>query len=136
MKIIEIIDLAKRKAGLESDYKLAKAMGIQPSIIAHWRKKRRHPSTEEAVQLAALSGIEDTQIIAWINVESATSEKKKKFWKGYIESRGLVATVGLCALGISIIALPEKTDSSILQLHDYDANTHALNTNRIYIMRN
>ena len=135
MEIRELLDQAKERANIGSDYALAKAMGIQTGIVANWRKGKRHPSNEEAVQLAVLAGLDEMRVIAEIEMRTANSEKKRKFWKHYIESRGLVATLGICAIGLAIIATPETAEARILQMQNYSGNFLANQPSRIYIMR-
>lgn len=133
MTIIELLDRAKTRANLPSDYALAKALGIDRSIVSGWRKGKQHPGNEHAVQLATLAGLEEMQVIAEIEMQTATTEKKRGFWKSYIDSRGLTATLGMIALGLSIILVPDPAEA--LQLRNYDANFHALEKTDIYIMR-
>lgn len=135
MTIIELLDQAKTRANLKSDYALAKAMGVHTGTVANWRKGKQHPSDEEAVQLATLAGLDEMQVIAAIHYETATSEKKKEFWKCYLESRGVAATACMIALGVSIMLTPEPAQASVLQLPNYDENYSAQKTDGIYIMR-
>lgn len=122
MTIIELLDQAKNRANLPSDYALAKALGVKTGHVSDWRKGKRHPSDEEAIQLATLAGLEEMQVIAAIHYETATTEKKKEFWKCYLESRGIAATLATITLGVSIIATPEPAAASTLQFQNYDAS--------------
>ena len=65
MEIQELIEQAKNRANLKTDYALAKAMGIDRRIVSDWKKGKKHPNKSEAVQLATLAG-------TWAN-ESASS---------------------------------------------------------------
>lgn len=122
MEITEIIERAKAKADLASDYALAKAMGIERQVISQWRGGKRHPSNEEAVQLATLAGLDEMQVIAEIELRTAKNEKKKAFWQHYIESRGVAACVTMTALACSIAITPENSEASVLQLQNYGGN--------------
>ncbi len=135
MEIKEILDMAKERANLASDYALAKVLGKQTGTISNWRKGKQHPSNEEAVQLAVLAGLDEMRVIAEIEMRTANSEKKRNFWKHYIESRGIVATLGICAIGLGIIATPETAEAKVLQLQNYDAVFLANQPSQIYIMR-
>lgn len=119
MTINELLDRAKQRANIESDYALAKVLGIERQIISGWRKEKRHPSNEEAIKLATLANLEELQVIGEIEYRTANSEKKKEFWKQFLEHRGYAATLGLMALGTSIILTPEPAAASILQLQNY-----------------
>lgn len=132
MDILELIENAKHKANLNSDYALAKAMGIDRAVVSQWRAGKRHPSNEEAVQLATLAGIDEMRVIAEIELRTAKNEKKRAFWQHYIERRGLAACISMTALAVAIIATPEPAEAgeSILQMQNYGGNSST-----IYIMR-
>ena len=98
MEITELLDRAKERANLSSDYALAKAIGIPAGNLSNIRKGRTHPSNAEAVQLATLAGLDEMQVIAEIELRTAKNEKKKAFWQHYIESRGLTACLTMTAL--------------------------------------
>lgn len=135
MTIIELIEKAKTRANLPSDYALAKALGISRVIVSTWRRGKAHPSTTEAAQLATLAGLEEMHVIAEIEMQTANTEKKREFWKSYINTKGLTATLGLIALGVTIMVAPEPAQASALQLQNYDARFHVQNADGIYIMR-
>jgi len=135
MTIIELIEKAKTRANLPSDYALAKALGIDRSVISQWRKDKKHPSTEEAIQLATLAGLEEMPVIAQIEYQTATTEKKKQFWKCYLEQHGIAAGLCMITLGVSILLTPEPAQANVLQLQNYGENNSVLRAEGIYIMR-
>jgi len=120
MDITELLDRAKERSNLPSDYALAKVLGVQTGIVANWRKEKRHPSNEEAVKLATLAGLDEMAVIAEIELRTANTPKKKEFWQHYIESRGITACLAMTALAASIILTPEPAEAAILQLQNYD----------------
>lgn len=135
MNIHEIIEKAKLRANITSDYALAKVLGVDRRVVSDWKKEKRHPNNEEAIKLATLAGIEELRVIAEIELRTANTEKKKEFWKSYIESRGIAATIGMIGLAITIMATPEPANASILQLQNYGEVNHAHNSKLLYIMR-
>jgi len=120
MEIADLLDRAKNRANLPSDYALAKVLGITAGNLSNIRKSRAHPSNEVAVKLATLAGLEEMQIIAEIELRTANTEKKKEFWKHFIESRGLAACLTMTALATSIILTPEPAEANVLHLDNYD----------------
>jgi hypothetical protein len=139
MEISELLDKAKERANLQSDYALAKALGVQTGIVANWRKAKRHPSNEEAVQLATLAGLNEMQVIAEIELRTANTDKKREFWKSYLESRGIAACLTMTALAASIILTPEPAEATVLHLKNYAndlTDFHVQKKTDIYIMRN
>lgn len=144
MDINEIIDTAKKKADLETDYKLAKAIGLsQAGIVSSWRKGTRHPSNEEAVQLATLAGLDEMQVIAEIELRTAKNEKKQLFWKNYLESRGIAACLTMTALALTIVITPQNSEAIVLHNKNYSVKKealspvfpHAQQIHLLYIMR-
>lgn len=137
MEINELIEQAKKRANISSDYALAKVLGIDRRVISDWKKDKRHPNNEEAIKLATLAGVDEMQVIASIELMTANTDKKKEFWKHYIESRGIAATVVMIGLGVSLMVAPDESKAEVLQLQNY-SETAALNfyESRIYIMRN
>lgn len=145
MEIDELLDRAKERANLSSDYALAKAIGIPTGNITNIRKGRAHPSNEVAVQLATLAGLDEMRVIAEIELRTAKNEKKKAFWTHYIESRGIAACLTMTALACSIALKPETSEASVLQLQNYGgiegvkkepiSSNHVQKTTSIYIMR-
>jgi predicted transcriptional regulator len=120
MTIEELLNRAKTRANLESDYALAKVLGIERQIISQWKTGKRHPSNEEAVKLATLAGLDEMRVIAEIELITANSEKKKEFWKHYIESRSFSGALAMTSLAMAIMLSSEPAKASILQLQDYD----------------
>lgn len=147
MFIDKLLDDAKARANLPSDYALAKAIGIERSVVSAWRKGRKHPSNEEAVQLATLAGLDEMRVIAEIELLTAKNEKKKAFWQHYIESRGVAACLTMTALACAIALTPENSEASVLQLQNYggiegvkkeplsSSDNHDQKSTSIYIMR-
>ena len=135
MEIEDLLDLAKKTANIESDYALSKVLGITSGNLSNIRTGKSHPSNEIAVKLATLAKLEEMQVIAEIEYRTANTDKKKKFWKSYLERRGIVATIGLIGLGLSIITTPEPVEANILHLQNYDAAYSTQKQPGIYIMR-
>ncbi|HEY6095621.1 MAG TPA: hypothetical protein VIU93_11785 [Gallionellaceae bacterium] len=131
MEINELLDRAKQIANIESDYALAKVLGINTGWVSDYRKSKRHPSNEIAVKIATLAKLDEMQVIAEIELRTAKTEKKKEFWKHYIESRGIAACFGMTALAISIAMTPKNAEAGILHFQNYSE----LNQSEIYIMR-
>lgn len=134
MKIAELIEKAKARANLPSDYALAKAIGVQNGNIANWKKGKRHPSNQEAIQLATLAGVDELAVIAQIELETANNEKKKEFWKHFLEARGYVATAALIVTGTLLLITPESSNASVLQFQNYGDKSNFFEQ-KIYIMR-
>lgn len=126
MDINELLDRAKNRANLPSDYALAKVLGLPTGNLSNIRKGRAHPSNEVAVKLATLAGLEEMRVIAEIELRTANTPKKKEFWQHYIESRGIAACLTMTALSVAIILTPEPAEAAILHLQNYGAEINEL----------
>lgn len=130
MTIDEILEAAKTRANLKSDYALAKAMGIDRSIVSSWRRNKAHPSNAEAVQLATLAGMDEMTVIAEIEKQTAKTPEKRKFWELYLEQHS--AAIVLTIMGAALLATPTPAKANeSLHNKNYCANS----LKGIYIMR-
>jgi transcriptional regulator with XRE-family HTH domain len=135
MDILEIIEKAKTRANITTDYALAKAMGIDRRIISDWKKGKKHPNNQEAIQLATLAGLEEMKVIASIEFRTANTESKKEFWKSYMERNGIATCWAMSVLAAAIILTPEPAEASILQLQNYGQSQSNFLPSGLYIMR-
>lgn len=122
MTLLDLIEKAKTRANITSDYALAKVMGVDRRYVSLWKKGKKHPSTDEAVKLATLAGIEEMRVIAEIEMQTAKNEQKREFWKCYLEERGIAAALCIVALGLSIVLAPTPSSAGSLQLQNYGGN--------------
>lgn len=63
ISIANLLDAAKAKAGIESDYRLAKVIGITHSVVSSYRVGKSMPNDKILAQLCALSG-DDVAVVA------------------------------------------------------------------------
>ena len=135
MNINELLDTAKKEAGITSDYALAKALGMSNAYIAHWRSGEKHPSVEAATKLATLAKRDALTVIGWIEMQTAKKEKSRDYWKRFLKQHGAVASViGAAAL---LLSASHDNEASVLQKINYVKQTQnfALKNNTIHIMR-
>ncbi len=138
MKTAELLDLAKNQANIESDYALAKVLGISNGYVSEYRKGKRHPSNEIAVKLATLAKLDEMRVIAEVELQTANTEQKKEFWNQFLKTRGYAATLGTIGLGLALLSTTENTQASeILHKNNYQQLTQNCVHNKdvLYIMR-
>jgi plasmid maintenance system antidote protein VapI len=78
---LEYIDEAKKALGIESDYGMAKWMGITTGAMAHYRGGKRTIDDYTASKLADAIGLDPLEVIAAANAEREKDEKKKDYWR-------------------------------------------------------
>ncbi|MDD5392810.1 MAG: helix-turn-helix transcriptional regulator [Thiothrix sp.] len=97
MKTEQLLDAAREKLGLSSDYALAKAIGVGKGRIGHYRTGLRKPDEQACFQLAEILEIEPAAVIAAVRLEGEREPGKVEFWKRqaarYATSAGVVATL-------------------------------------------
>lgn len=97
MKTDEMLDAAKRKLQITSDYALAKALETSTAKIGQWRTGKRTPDEQACFQIAEILGIEPAAVIAAIRLDREKEPGKVEFWKRqaarYATSAGVVATL-------------------------------------------
>ncbi len=104
----EYLDKAKEMLEISSDYQLAREIGVERSIINHYRKDRAEFSEYVAFQLAEILKIEPTEIIANREIKKEKDKFKRDFWLEKLKEYGQVAT--LTAGALTFTALPHHTD--------------------------
>lgn len=73
MKTVEILDLAKTRAGLPSDYALARRLGVTPQAVSSWRSstRPRYPEVLHACLLAEICALDPMKVLADIEMDKA-----------------------------------------------------------------
>lgn len=78
--IAEFLDRAKSRASIESDYRLAKVIGITHSGISSYRMGKTLPNESVIEQLCALSGDDPDLIAAQIQAARAKDAPAQVMW--------------------------------------------------------
>lgn len=81
MKANEYLDKAKQKLKIESDYKLAKIIGIGSAAISNIRKRNSGIDNYVASRLEDILEMERMTVIIDMEIQKAKSEDKKKYWE-------------------------------------------------------
>jgi transcriptional regulator with XRE-family HTH domain len=86
MNIEQVLDSAKIKLNIESDYALAKHLDISQSAISKYRKAGRTLDVEVCVKLATILDVNALILIAEMEMLRAHAhhqDKKVLFWNRY-----------------------------------------------------
>lgn len=120
--IPDLLDRAKRGAGVDSDYALAKLLGHKRQAnVSNWRLGKAVPEAASLIDLCKLSGDDAAEVIIMVQAGSAANDEEASVWNsiharlqgGYIELGVLGALIALCLaieggwvqLGSSALAL-------------------------------
>lgn len=74
---IELLDLVKHALHLESDYALAKRLGVTKSLISMHRSRRFGMSNELALKCADVLGYDPAYVLLCVNAERAKCNAEK-----------------------------------------------------------
>jgi len=85
MNTIEYLDAVKRRIGKESDYAVAKALGINESTISGYRKRGGQMDDEIAAKVAALLKLHPALVILDMHRERAQTAELRAVWSGLME---------------------------------------------------
>lgn len=130
-----LLDRAKDRAGIESDYRLAKVIGITQSAVSNYRIGKTMPDARVLEQLCALSGDDLAVVAASIQAERERTPEGKTVWLA-IAARlqagralpGLTAIIAVVALALAAMFSPLKSTA-------YAANhSHDFKLTKLYIV--
>jgi transcriptional regulator with XRE-family HTH domain len=82
---LDFLDDCKTALGIESDYALAKALGVAQSSVSNYRIGRSRIDDEVALTIANILQIEPIVVIAHANAERAKTEDQKARWLTLVE---------------------------------------------------
>lgn len=81
MKATEWLNKAKQKLKIESDYELAKIIGIGTAAIANIKKRESGMDNYIASRIEDILELEKMTVIIDMEIQKAKSEEKKRYWK-------------------------------------------------------
>ena len=124
MKTSEYLDLAKSKAGINSDYALAMKIGATRQAVSRWRQGG-NPDPLYAAKIAELAEVNPLLVIADIEIEKSNTAHRPAVTA---EWRSLLSRVGGVAAAMAVGALLSAPTPS-----EARAVTEA-SSNSLYIM--
>lgn len=77
----DLIDAVKEAKGIQSDYGLAKRLGVLPQTISNYRHGRTQMADEIAVAMAAMADRAPAPILAQLAADRAKSPEVAKIWR-------------------------------------------------------
>jgi predicted transcriptional regulator len=104
--VANLLDAAKEKASIDSDYRLAKVIGITHSVVSAYRHGKSMPNDKILAQICALSGDDVAVVAAQIQAERSQSPEGKTMWMMIAKrlSGGASTAILSVVFAISLIA--------------------------------
>jgi transcriptional regulator with XRE-family HTH domain len=103
MKTAEYLAAVKAKRNITSDYKLAKALGLQQSLVTKYQKGTTVPGPLVAFKIAEILGDQPAAVIADFELERAEKTEKAddaEEWRGFVKKLGGAAASILLVMGL------------------------------------
>lgn len=123
---LQLYEAARAAAGVQSDNKFAKQLGLSRAAISKWRNKGGTFDDDTAEKIADILGRGPGEIIAICNAQRAKDEAGRKRWLRIAAL--LAAMAGGAAPGAGAAGLT-------LHNENYGAHSLALGGDNLYIMR-
>jgi transcriptional regulator with XRE-family HTH domain len=95
---IRYLDAARARAGLTSDYALAKRLGMPQSTISGYRTGRRYLDARAAFQVAEVAGVDVREVIAAVELDRAKSDQDRDFWRNVMAAAASILLGGFVGL--------------------------------------
>lgn len=107
------LEAAKRAAGVQSDYALAKALGVGHSRLSMYRSGASRAMNDDlAMRIADLTGAHPSVILAELHADRAKSEKVRSAWLSLAGLARKYAAVLLVLLGSGLLEPTPHAGSS------------------------
>jgi transcriptional regulator with XRE-family HTH domain len=108
--IADLLDRARSRANIPSDYKLADVLGITRSAVSSWRMGKSYPDERALGQLCALSGDDPGIWAANVQAERAQSPEGKNMWLLVAKRLAGGASTAILSvlIALGLVALPAE----------------------------
>ena len=110
--IAELLERAKAGGNIESDYRLAKVIGITHASISLYRVGKTLPGDKVIEQLCALSGDDAQLIFAQIQASKASSNEAKNFWEVMVKRLSGGVSTAILSVLFTIGLIAAQVDSA------------------------
>ena len=97
-----VLDQARARHGLKSDYQLCKAFDLAPNSVSHWRHGRALPDEKACRIVATAAGIDPLVLAAQVQAQRSKTDEARTLWEAIAE-RLQMAAHGLAAAIFSVV---------------------------------
>lgn len=101
MKPAEYLDAAKAALNIQSDYELAKRLGIGNGAVAEIRKNIRAVPLDVAYKLAITLQMDPAEVVADLESQREKNPTRQAFWRSFIKHARTAAAMVLCMLALN-----------------------------------
>ncbi len=102
MNTAEYLDQAKKALNIQSDYALAKRLGVTRKAISTYRSGKSWPDAYACTRLAIILKLDPAQVIADLERQHEKNPARRDFWVFFLSRAALVAGI-CCTLALTSI---------------------------------
>ena len=113
MKPSAYLDAVKAQLDIESDYQLAKRLGIPNANMPGMRNGTRKVSNDIAFKLAIALELDPSQVIADLEEQREKNEKRRDFWRSFLSRAPKLIAVLACTLALSFSAISGSVQNTL-----------------------
>ena len=109
----QYLDEIKERLGVESDYALAKALGMTRASVSSYRCGRTFPDDMACAKIAEILGCEPMEVIAATNYQRSKTDDARALWESiWGKAAGAIAlSLTACAVGLSVAPTSKAAES-------------------------
>ncbi len=113
MTTVQLMDRIKKTHGIQSDYQLAKFLGVTQQSVSNWRRGKSAFDDEIALKVADLLGLDRGQVLAWVHAERCKNPEARR---ALLRLADLAKTAAFAAFTMTYLMpfLPEWAGHCIL----------------------
>jgi hypothetical protein len=113
----ELLDAAKSRIGITSDYKLAAILNVSgTATVTNYRKGRSHPDDMICARIADMAGLEAGYVMACVHAQRAASPEVRRVWEGVAEQLKKAGVAAVLAM-VGAVCLPAPDASASAHRH-------------------
>lgn len=113
-KSAELMDALKAKIGIDSDYALAKKLGVNQARISAYRHGKEKPDFYICVKAGIFLNLDPVKIAAEIELEKEKNEERRGFWRDFLSHSTPAVLVMLVSLCITFLeSVPDANANEI-----------------------
>lgn len=105
----KLLDDAKAATGTETDYGLAKSLGLPKQRISDYYKGDRVPDEFACLKIAEALDMPLAKVIATVKAEAEKDEKRREEWRCYLKKLGGIAAS--LALPLFVVVILNMTST-------------------------
>jgi len=111
MRTPELLDAARSRAGIPSDYALAARLGVTRASVSGWRRGKQVPDAGHVFELANLAGLDGVTV--WAEIELQRAELAQlplnvAAWRSLLQRLGGAAAAVAMVAGLGVAPSPSQ----------------------------